>query len=524
MTSRLPDRDYDAAAVVARHLFGIALGFWFPLAIAAILLLTAPQSPDETYAQIQRFLALAAVFIVALALLVLVRLYRLDDADRLRLAHWLAALFRRRRLALIVLAALVEVNIIALALLPDIAPAITGPFRLLLLCWTLLAIGLALMSNRRECALLYGRIRDPAAVSGLLVLALLLLAAVLLGTQRLAMLSGFPAQLRGSLDYRQLAFIDDGAAPSAREYWAEKGLTRARWLPFSYWTLEPIQGDFININQRGLRRTWNPSDGADSPRLYFFGGSTMWGFGARDAYTIPSQISRLLAEADLAAVAQNYAQEGYVSTQDLILFQARLALGDIPDVAVFYHGFNDVYAAYLRGRAGVSLRENQLVSDVKAGRLLRQGQPVVQPPMVREDEFDWNLVATAGDSAADILDRWAGNRRLIRALAAEFDVQALFIWQPALFAKSQLSANEERILRDLERNSPGFIQRYEAVDGLLRQRVHDESWNDIIILTDLFAASEADIFFDLVHIDEIGNQAVAAALLAPISEILIESS
>ena len=234
--------------------------------------------------------------------------------------------------------------------------------------------------------------------------------------------AGLQDRLRGGLDYRLLRFIDDGEAPSPQEFWEEQGQTRVRWLPYSYWVVARYESELINVDAIGLRRTLSFVDDLSAPRVYSFGGSTAWGEGARDAYTIPSQVARLLADQGALAVITNYAQTGYVSAQDLILFQRQLALGNQPDLALFYQGFNDIYSAYLQGKAGLPLRESQRLDDSEAGRLLRQGQPLLRPLISSVSDVDWSLVAAGGNSPGEIADNWLGNRRLIRAAAKDYGV------------------------------------------------------------------------------------------------------
>jgi len=85
------------------------------------------------------------------------------------------------------------------------------------------------------------------------------------------------------------------------------------WSPYVYWRSSPYRGRYITVNQNGLRATWNPPprDGADDPppvRLFTFGGSTMWGWGARDDYTIASCLSKLLDEKGYPAEVTNHGQ------------------------------------------------------------------------------------------------------------------------------------------------------------------------------------------------------------------------
>lgn len=136
----------------------------------------------------------------------------------------------------------------------------------------------------------------------------------------------------------------------------------AVWHPYVYWRSAPYRGRYINVSQNGLRATWNPPprDGADDPppvRVFTFGGSTMWGSGARDDHTIASYLSKLLYEKGYRAEVTNYGQIGYVSTQEAIALLRRIQRGDVPDIVLFYDGINDVFSSHQNGAAGVSRNE-----------------------------------------------------------------------------------------------------------------------------------------------------------------------
>ena len=517
MNANSSEASYDAVALLARSLFGFALSAWVPLAITFILLLLAPP-PHDSYARLQHSVIAGAGATALLLLALTVWTYRLDEPRSRRIAQRLAKLFGSPWLAFALALLLVEGNILALILARGIAPAITGPARFLLLCWSLVFGGLLLTRHWRSLQIVHQRSRGAMAIGCMVMLAAIALALLLVVTSRLVEDYGLGDRLRGSLDYRPLRFIEDGAAPSARDFWAEQSQTRVRWLPLSYWAVEPIAGEFINVSQQGLRRTISSGADMDSPLVFFFGGSAIWGEGARDAYTIPSQVAQLLLANAATARVQNYGQTGYVSAQDLVLFQSQLAQGNIPRLAVFYQGFNDVLSAQLQDMSGLPYHELQRASDAEAGRLLRQGQPILLPPNVRPDKLNWSLVATAGARADDIVDRWLANRRLIRAAGSEFGVDVIFIWQPTVFSKSPLTAFESGVLAENDREMPGFSDLYRDVNHLLRERMLAEAWDDVVLLTDIFNDASDDIFVDNVHIHELGNREVAEAIWRPIAD------
>ena len=518
MNAHSSEASYDAINTLARSLFGFALVAWLPLAVTWVLLLLAPAPPLESYAQLQR-LIVSGTGILALLLLALTAwAYRLSDLRCKQIARRLFHLFGRPWLALALTILAIEANLFALIISQDIAPSITGPGRFLLFCWSLAFAGLLLTLHWPNLRALYQRSRGVQAIVSVAVLATMTVVALQLATSRLALDTGLHDKLRGSLDYRPLHFVDEGEVPTSGVFWAEQSQTRVRWLPLSYWAVAPFSGDYINVSEQGQRRTVSSDGVEDAPLALFFGGSAIWGEGARDAHTIPSQVAQLLQANDTPVRVQNYGQTGYVSTQDLILFQAQLARGNVPELAVFYQGFNDVFSAHQQGVSGIPYYELQRASDSEAGRLLRQGQPVLQSPMIRPEHLDWSLIAADRARADDIVDRWLANRRLIRAAGREYGVDVLFVWQPTLFSKSPLTEYESRVLAANDRALPGFSNLYRDVNRRLRDDMLAESWDDVALLTDLFEDNTEDIFFDNVHIHELGNQHVAEAIWRPIAQ------
>ncbi|MDQ7023973.1 MAG: hypothetical protein Q9P44_00255, partial [Anaerolineae bacterium] len=313
---------------------------------------------------------------------------------------------------------------------------------------------------------------------------------------------------------RELAFYDDGQPmPSAQDFWQEQAQTRVRWSPYTYWVVDEFQGDYINIDSNGIRFTPNYATD-DSQRIFVFGGSTVWGEGARDAYTIPSHLARLLNENETPQIVTNFGQTGYVSTQDAIWFQLQLTQGNVPDIAIFYQGFNDTLSAWGQNLTGITLQENSRLNDTEAGRILRNGQPVLRMPNESLQQYDLSLANVENADAETIAARWFANVELVNALSSAYDVKVIFVWQPAIMFKSPLTATEQAIIERWENERAGLFDLYTEVDTIIRQGV--QNYANIIIVSDLFVGVEDSIFHDLVHITEIGNGIVAEALLPDI--------
>ena len=117
-----------------------------------------------------------------------------------------------------------------------------------------------------------------------------------------------------------------------------------------------------------------------------------------------------------------------------------------------------------------------------------------------------------------IADFWFANVDMTQAIADNYGVDLLFVWQPAIIFKDTLSETEQAIYERTENERAGLFDLYREVDAIVRERVESGEYENIIILSDLFADNEQAIFHDLVHITEIGNGIVAEAIVPYLEE------
>lgn len=146
----------------------------------------------------------------------------------------------------------------------------------------------------------------------------------------------------------------DEASPDERswieEYWCEFDRLGSDYVPFLYSRTPDTAQSLINIRD-GVRRSYEPATVDDSsPVIWFFGGSTMFGWGQRDAHTIPSEVARLSEADGLPVRVVNFGQLAWVHWQEVLAFQQELAHRPGPDLVVFYDGVND---ANVQGSHGI---------------------------------------------------------------------------------------------------------------------------------------------------------------------------
>jgi hypothetical protein len=107
-------------------------------------------------------------------------------------------------------------------------------------------------------------------------------------------------------------------------------------------------GRFLNIDKYGRRLTISPSaKHSDKPPLiiWAFGGSTMFGWGLPDEYTLSSQLQvnlqSRIPERQVRCV--NFGTPWFNSSQEAVLFIANLrAQEEQPNIAIFLDGYNDL--------------------------------------------------------------------------------------------------------------------------------------------------------------------------------------
>jgi MFS family permease/lysophospholipase L1-like esterase len=502
--------------LLARSAFALAFLGTLAALIIAPFLLTEPMRPTA------RTGLMIAYGIVVLILIVLCGLLLRKTPEQLHApAKRAAQLLSRRGVGISLGIVLVEMNLLAFFFITGITPNLT-PLVVLFVIWSGLLLTIVFIANTAPLSAWLNKTRGLWAGTGLtlgLIAGFMLLYFL---TSQILDRTNIVGKLRGAADYREITFFGGVVNPQqSSAYWEELGALQAQWLPYTYSRIEPHSGPFINVDKTGLRKTASfvPVD-STAPRAYFFGGSTVWGDGSRDDYTIPSQVARLLNDDKQPARVKNFGEVAYVSTQDLILFQTRLALGDVPEVAVFYGGFNDIASTYMHGVAGLPHNEVNRVQEFYAGRLMDAGQIILRRPNLSLNDVDLSLMTTPGGSAQETAERYLANVRLIRAVAKEYDVKVLFVWQPSILFKQSRTDAEESFVQQNEAAWPGYGKLYSETDTIVRKRISDGNMSDFLVLSDLFKDEKGYVFIDRVHVTEDGNHTIAQQIEPRIKELL----
>ena len=293
-----------------------------------------------------------------------------------------------------------------------------------------------------------------------------------------------------------------------------KEQTEMQVLGFQYepWVLfrnPEYRGQTLNTDARGLRRTRSPRTSCPKPvRVFVFGGSTTFGYGVTDEYTLPSRLQEHLERRypTLCLEVSNYGQGYFFSSQELHQFINLLKEGRVPDWAIFVDGANDTFQMSSRRDVPYFSDAVRLLWDMRnrgpaCARVDWSWLPAVQLAGAIREHI-WGVpprpapdaplpVPDSERSGTYVAERYQQNVRMIRALCAEYRVQCRFVWQPTFF-------NYDRALHPLF-PYPGEVPKFwaEAYD-----RIRLWKAPDILYLGDMFVAVREKVFVDTVHYNE----------------------
>ncbi len=313
------------------------------------------------------------------------------------------------------------------------------------------------------------------------------------------------------------------------------GIDESQWSSYVYWRRAPISGKYVNIDADGLRKTWNPPGLPEQPiRIFMFGGSTTWGTGSRDEYTIPSQLSKILAQRFGPRVeVVNYGEGGYVNTQELIRFLKEIERGNVPQIAIFYDGYNDVFSAFQNGIAGIPQNE---INRVREFSLTKSGPKFYQEFVMRSNLFlllsqsvgyvrhvsnreHWSRAFESRVSnpssellISDLLKIYGNNTRIIHAVGREYNVRVFTFWQASVYTKAELAASE----KSAAEWDPVFGKFYGQTTTALEASPITKM-DSLYNLGGIFNGHPEMIFEDSVHISERGNEIVADRIASEVA-------
>jgi hypothetical protein len=323
-----------------------------------------------------------------------------------------------------------------------------------------------------------------------------------------------------------------------------------QYAPYVVWRANPnIANDSTRIDENGYRLTPGSSPDPEAYKVFLMGGSSMWGTSVADSGTISFYLQRDLPTLmDRPVSVSNMAQIGFASTQEVIELMLQLRSGNIPDMVIYYDGFNDVSSAYTNGFAGGHFSQTAIAERVE-GRteefemltfpevLFRYTNIWLLFTSLRErashrEEGDYSNLLTYStmgidkDSlAAAVVDAYLGNCRVVESLSESFGFECLFVWQPSIWVGDKPLTEYERTIAEggfdffLAGGDPAFR-------GLMQASydIYSESMPASLryrSFASIFDEVDDEVYIDYsgVHVKPWANELIAAAFVNAMNDL-----
>ncbi len=308
-------------------------------------------------------------------------------------------------------------------------------------------------------------------------------------------------------------------------YFRDAKLVKARgdfltYAPYFLWQNVDVDTETINVRD-GYRVTWAPEPHVGPPQetIFVLGGSTAFGSEVPDEFTLPSYIAKRLnaSPAGSRYLVKNYSSSGFVIDNELHLLVELLAEGERPAAVLLYDGFNDTYNKVARGQphhlyanftaivTGYHWRDALAAIAAKSKLISLFSAEEEKSPYVQQE----SVLRT---NAQAMLENYRERLDLVRGLGSEFGFSVFSFWQPDIFSTRKALTPEEIAVKA---RSTDLEPAFDVTRVLIAETGFLASAGIIDVTAALDGVAES-IFLDSCHVTAIGNDAIAAAMLASI--------
>ena len=295
-----------------------------------------------------------------------------------------------------------------------------------------------------------------------------------------------------------------------------------RYRSYIGWRKKKINSEYINISgpYNARKSTGESLDNS----TWFFGGSTMWGFGSSDSQTIPSHFNSLTNNP-----VYNFGESSWNSRQSLNQLINVIGDNHNPSKVIFYEGVNDVInlcrsevqsfpAHSNEKRIQKALNPEQahkriskfiFLSYIKLAKKL--SFQLIDDEQSYSKPFDCD---TNQLKALSIAQHLLNNWRTAYALSKSKGFEFFGILQPTLF--STKTNSQYFVAKEIKNNSL-YVNQYKTVYPLILKEMERSCESDpdfcskIINGTDWLNGMN-NIFIDFCHVNSLGNKRIAERL------------
>jgi hypothetical protein len=313
----------------------------------------------------------------------------------------------------------------------------------------------------------------------------------------------------------------------------------------SFRNINDFHGDFFNTDHLGRRITKGQFEPKTKGEVVIgiFGGSTLFGIGAEsDLHTIPSLLFSKLNKKNKKAFFRvfNYGVGAYNNSQEMIYLIESLRSQNL-DIAIFYDFVNeslhayreakfenqiplsflrpeiypDAYNSFMGFEKGLSDTIIDFYYSSYSSRMI--GYLRFKLNLIISNKNEYQAFSNNEDKQKKInraVDNYRNNIKIIKSLGKHFNFNPIFILQPTLFTKNNLSDFESTIKHlklfdyiDFEKELYKKVKLELVGNGLVED------------FSDIFSDRKDTIYFDDHHMSSRGNDVIAHRMVEMVLKI-----
>lgn len=277
------------------------------------------------------------------------------------------------------------------------------------------------------------------------------------------------------------------------------------------WGIEPYKSKNLNItnyyNSRCVPNSYSLNE--SEIIIWLFGGSTMLELCATDSSCIANQIALNLQKNNIKAVVVNFGEAAFNSSLERIKFEEMLKVvskKEVPNYAIFYDGYNDGYTIYTTGPGkfqGHLSRKIEAMVKLENKKLFLYGFSNI----LSEYSYLWKKYkhpqieqvfgtcgTTKNEAVEKAVDYYYNNTRMIEGICNIYGIKPVFLLQPMIFTKNNLTNFEKKILAKIPSLEIETHKKYyEKVRLLMKNK------NNFFDISNIFNYRDYIDFWDYGH-------------------------
>ncbi len=283
------------------------------------------------------------------------------------------------------------------------------------------------------------------------------------------------------------------------------------YMPWVEFKNIDYKGTYMNIEKnvrKSIPDSYFPANASDTLTVYFFGGSTTFGFNVADFETIPSLFveSFKAKNPGKALKVVNWGCPNYYSYQEMMLFTKLIIDGHKPDVAIFLDGLNDFWFGKMN-----------YASESFYSFYFRKSYFAARPPSTSDLWFTDSLqnlfktpVGMPEQQFSDkLIENYLKNIATIKRLATVSGTKTYFFCQPTPFYKYPNQMKDPMVFKDT-------TTRFNYIYPILERRA--DSIGNFTFMGGLLEKETGYPFVDGFHYAPRIHKRIADSMLEAISK------